>query len=495
MKDAFPWYFPPTKEEYAEIWRTAYLTVDTNVLLDLYRRNPEMRDLLLTCLRDFTGRAWLTRQAAEEFIRHRQEIVHGVTKTFADATRALQEISAASRRLTSFHLLPKDFASHVEAKVSELVSGFVEQVETSRESHPNYRDISTDVVLKALCEVFADVGPPLSEQVMQGRMDTGKNRYEHSIPPGYCDHSKPETHKYGDYLLWAEVLDFARDKHVPVVLVTSEKKQDWWEEFSGQTTGPRRELLREAFEYSGHRILIYQPQQFAEMAIEMRGERLEPKLLEEIKDVQELPVKRRPEKRRRNRELEFAVADAESALTAGEFKVAQERSMRGLESFPDNPRLMKLYAEATRERAWRDHESGNDVRAKLGILAAIETLNRLPQQTRRRKALRAFQLALTYAIASHILQDASMAMKAVESAELASELGNGEAREFLKAFNPPSPDEIREKRFRNLSERLQSLIERESGRREAGMAPDSDPILAEILLEIAKVKQQLDQLR
>lgn len=71
----------------------------------------------------------------------------------------------------------------------------------------------------------------------------------------------------------------------PVILVTSERKKDWWEEISGKTIGPRPELLKEAREVSGQRILIYQTERFLEHALQRFKQPVNETAIEEIRAV------------------------------------------------------------------------------------------------------------------------------------------------------------------------------------------------------------------
>lgn len=69
------------------------------------------------------------------------------------------------------------------------------------------------------------------------------------------------------------------------MLVTSERKEDWWEEISRKTTGPRPELLREAKELSGQRILIYQTELFLEYALRRFEQPVNKMAIDEIRAV------------------------------------------------------------------------------------------------------------------------------------------------------------------------------------------------------------------
>jgi hypothetical protein len=113
------------------------------------------------------------------------------------------------------------------------------------------------------------------------------------IPPGYLDEKKEGDRKYGDYVLWSQTLDYAKQRAKPVILVTSERKEDWWESYSGKRVGPRPELLREAVARSGQRVLVFQTERFLEVSAERNGLTVAQEVVAEIQDVgrrHELPA-------------------------------------------------------------------------------------------------------------------------------------------------------------------------------------------------------------
>lgn len=110
-----------------------------------------------------------------------------------------------------------------------------------------------------------------------------KERKKNKIPPGYLDDGKDEDRPYGDYYLWLQVIEHAKTVGCPVILVTSERKDDWWEKISGKTIGPRPELLREAKQVSGQRVLIYQTERFLEHALQRFKQPVNEIALEEIR--------------------------------------------------------------------------------------------------------------------------------------------------------------------------------------------------------------------
>jgi hypothetical protein len=53
-----------------------------------------------------------------------------------------------------------------------------------------------------------------------------------------------------------------------VILVTSERKEDWWEIINGKRLGARRELIEEAARVAGQRVLLYEREHFLKEAAE-----------------------------------------------------------------------------------------------------------------------------------------------------------------------------------------------------------------------------------
>lgn len=72
--------------------------------------------------------------------------------------------------------------------------------------------------------------------------------------------SSPTT--YGDFLGWMQLIELASEKKTDVILVTDDRKEDWWAIVDKETVGPRPELIEEFKKTSGQRIWIYQADRF-----------------------------------------------------------------------------------------------------------------------------------------------------------------------------------------------------------------------------------------
>lgn len=295
MKNAFGWYFKPDAAEVDQIWKDGILTVDANVLLDLYRYHESTRNSLLESMQNFEGELWLSRQAAEEFFRNRNKVIVSSHKTFKDAKDEIEKlrtsIEATVSQLKGNRIIPANVADQMLEEISPSIDIAQQKVDEAKRNHPNF--LSDDSVLEKVASLFEGaIGSPFPCDQLPVVTAEAEERKNKKIPPGYLDDDKDGDRPYGDYFLWRQILDYSKEKLKPILFVTSERKEDWWEKLSGKTTGPRIELLREAAEYTGQRILIYQTDRFLEFSSQRKGQDVDTDAVEEIRAIDNLRTER-----------------------------------------------------------------------------------------------------------------------------------------------------------------------------------------------------------
>ncbi|OAZ75688.1 hypothetical protein SRCM100623_00361 [Acetobacter pasteurianus] len=288
VKEKFSWYLNSSPEEADKNWSTATLTVDTNVLLDLYRYHNSTRDKILSAIESFSPRIWISNQACEEFFSNRKKVILDSEKIFKDASSKLSEIHTnlinEVAQLKGFRLIPRSVIDEFEKQISSLFHNTQNNIVDIKNSYPKY--MIEDPILLRISNIFdRKVGNAFKEDEKRDLIEEGKRRFENKIPPGFKDDSKPDERGYGDFLLWSEVINYAKSESVPVILITSEQKEDWWEQKSGKTIGPRLELIKEFHDKSKQNIYIYQTLHFLELVAKKSGEEIAPSVVEEIKEV------------------------------------------------------------------------------------------------------------------------------------------------------------------------------------------------------------------
>lgn len=269
MNEKFKWYFPATAEELDKIWNQGALTVDANVLLDLYRFHEDTRNAILDSLQTFKGKRWLSYQAATEFFRHRTSVIASAKNTFKEAIDEIQDLkkklSGTTDRIKGIRSLPRHLSEQLRAEVETTLARAEEGIREVEKRHPDY--LKNDEILKELLVLFAGaVGDDFPDSEKSDLEKQGNSRISKKIPPGYLDANKEGSRPLGDFYLWRQVLAHSKSANLPMILVTSDDKEDWWERISNRTIGPRQELLEEAWRLTGHRILIYKTDKFVEYA-------------------------------------------------------------------------------------------------------------------------------------------------------------------------------------------------------------------------------------
>ena len=113
------------------------------------------------------------------------------------------------------------------------------------------------------------VGNAFSKEDLEEEEKKGKERYSKNIPPGYKDSNKQKADNlnnvYGDYILWRQILNYAKSEKKDIILITNDQKEDWWYIEQGKTLGPRIELRKEFFDETGQRFHMYTMSNFIEM--------------------------------------------------------------------------------------------------------------------------------------------------------------------------------------------------------------------------------------
>ncbi|MGR3760283.1 PIN domain-containing protein [Roseobacteraceae bacterium NS-SX3] len=284
MRNRFPWYFID-ENDYDTAWKKGILTVDTNVLLDLYRYNESTREALISALESFKGRLWISHQTSKEFVKNRRVVINDVKNDFVKAQKPVGDVekalSTAISAIQTCRIIPKGLSEKFSEQVLAACKEIREGIDKEKSGIPNY-DREDDILQRLETALNDSIGSQPDD--LESDLKEAKRRRSEKIPPGYMDDSKEGMGFAGDYLMWKQILAHCKEKGAPIILVTSETKEDWWEKKSGRTLNPRLELLQEAFETTGQKILIYHTDQFLRLHQERAGTDTDETALEEIRE-------------------------------------------------------------------------------------------------------------------------------------------------------------------------------------------------------------------
>lgn len=318
MRDIFPAFFRPTDAGYKSLWKDAVFAIDANVVLNLYRYSTETRKQLETTLSALKARLFIPHQAAREFLRNRLSVTAGQANEYTKAIDKLNELaSTLSDRRRHPYLEEAELP-----KFNETVERIRQQLESQKTALLGR--LSHDEILEFIEQVFAGrTGKPFEDARLAELAAEGEKRYEARVPPGFEDVKKDDAgdpyRKYGDLILWKQIIAHAKEVSRPILFITDDSKEDWWLKQSGQTIGPRTELREEFIGDAKQDFWMYTVDKFVEEAAKVTKTEVSEKAIAEIVEVrQETRALRPPYSPRQSRFREITRDQMLDALDLSE---------------------------------------------------------------------------------------------------------------------------------------------------------------------------------
>jgi PIN like domain len=255
LRDQFQHFYAPDDDAVATAMQTGLVTPDTNVLLNLYRFQSEARDQLFGALEKLGDRLWIPHQVGLEFHRNRISVIAEQEQYLAqmhfDLEASYEDLRKKVLAFGGRIALGKDRVDELEHEMGRMLGRLDDAVtaaEKANEIHLADRD--SDSVLARLEALFEGrVGGAMEPKELEEAKREAKRRADAGIPPGYKDKSKPDP--TGDYLVWRQLMTGAKERGLPVVFVTDDKKEDWYRRVHGLTIGARYELREEMMSEAG----------------------------------------------------------------------------------------------------------------------------------------------------------------------------------------------------------------------------------------------------
>ncbi len=310
MRDLFREYYRPSDEEFSRLWQKATFVFDTNVLLHLYRYTPSTRNDLLKVIEALQQRIWIPHQVGLEFSRDRvtviteQNSIFSLIKafdTFVEEKFKKEIVQRYGKRGHFFADLEK-----IQAIFQQTKQDLEEELQQTRAKYPDPME-HDDVMLEQLDKLLQGrIGSPYSEEKLAQLSAEFEKRYKQGKPPGFKDAKKNPSqqkndqaskvpsqqeddssnpaNKYGDVILWYQLIDYAKQEKHPIILVGDDGKEDWWQRIHGKTLGPRAELRREMLEEANVLFYMYNFDNFLKKAQEFLEVQVQRGTIEEVRE-------------------------------------------------------------------------------------------------------------------------------------------------------------------------------------------------------------------
>src|SRR5687768_8624924 len=120
MKELFPGYYRPSASTLADIWRTGIISLDANVLLDVFRVSDATAAQLLDTLERLQARLWIPYQVAKEYHTHLESIVADQVKPYDEATKRIESLLSTFSSPRSHPFIGDDLLNRTKTLFEEL---------------------------------------------------------------------------------------------------------------------------------------------------------------------------------------------------------------------------------------------------------------------------------------------------------------------------------------------------------------------------------------
>ncbi len=291
MKEDFFGFYDPTNEEIEKSWTEGTFIFDANALLNLYRYSESTRKDFILAIAKLDDRLFMPYQVGLEYHTNRLNVIEGLKNSYYTIDNDIKELfeNQLKDRLNKFKRHPSIDIEKILKIQDEFSKKIIFELEKQKTNHPDF--IEKDEILEQLTEIYKNkVGKEFSKEELQKIYIEGKNRYDQQIPPGYKDldtkKKRGDKHIYGDLIIWKEIISNTTKRKKPIVFVTDDRKEDWWKIENGKTIRPREELIKEFYDLTGIRILIYTADNFLQFAKERKlVSQIKETTISEVKEV------------------------------------------------------------------------------------------------------------------------------------------------------------------------------------------------------------------
>lgn len=319
------------EKEEAELFQKALIFFDTSALLDFYyyskSTTSEIFDKIFKALK---GRIYISNQTEFEFLKNRKTVLQkpitsydnllNVSKVQKDSghidkigeiiidvkkqlnknlTGQFNTLKEKTTKADKHPFLEPSVYSEFERKI-ELLSKYIigfesnfnefkktieQEIESKQKSLK--KELDKDQILKQFNKSIVTTKGLNHTEIIKLIEEEGEVRYRNEIPPGYLDEKeKIGFQKYGDLIVWKELLIESVKQEKDAILIINDLKEDWWQyDEKENPSGPRYELIKEYNDTTNKRFWMYSINDFLFKSKKYLDTKLEEKAIEDVKSV------------------------------------------------------------------------------------------------------------------------------------------------------------------------------------------------------------------
>ena len=269
-----------------KLWESGVIVFDTNALLNLYYMTPDFQRVMSDILHHLSDRIWLPMQVIYEFEKNREGTMrkpkaekycdniiqnnHFVKDLQGFIAQWEEQYYHPYLKTEKFETIKRSLAI-IEPEIAKIKTIIAEEYQARKNEIDEI--VNDDKIVEAVRSMSH--GKAFTYAEIKNIISEGSIRYANQSAPGYADaDGKKGVHKYGDFIIWKEIIRHAKELHRDIIFVSNDTKADWVileDKKNGDCDGyytneeighPKRELLAEFEEETGQQIWFYKTSDF-----------------------------------------------------------------------------------------------------------------------------------------------------------------------------------------------------------------------------------------
>ncbi len=236
MDNLFSAYSEKYEEQIRSIEGSVLVSYDTSCLLDLYRCTDGARTEVIELFKRIDSKFghFIVHHVALEFSVNKEKAKEHTKHTFNALEQNFNKFKQSIQTSAKIGGLTTPL-SELSNNISPFIDGIYSEFQKSKKgfSRKNEKEDIFDSIAKLFSGKVSD---PFSHEQLQLISNEGTVRFEKKIPPGFEDGSKSNfinfngvgvESKFGDLIVWKQLIEVAKKRQSNLIFITSEEKDDW----------------------------------------------------------------------------------------------------------------------------------------------------------------------------------------------------------------------------------------------------------------------------
>ncbi|MGG5322341.1 hypothetical protein IGL76_003119 [Enterococcus sp. DIV2381] len=287
MKDQFHVFNVGEMPELDSKNKELLVVLDTNILLHVLRYSKDSREKLFQSIEKVKSRLFIPYIVGLEYNINKKDVMYSLKNAESSFKKKYEAIKSKTIKdfNTEFNQLGSKITSSDEAEVRKKIKEYFS--ETLNETFDNFFKKKVREELNLITVDNQSINR--FEELYEGKVaekpeqswiteieEKGKERYDKNIPPGYMDKNKTDISifydmhyqkKYGDLILWEEIIKRAKDEQIKkVIFISDDLKEDWIFKIEEEEIGVRAELREELWTKAEADLFLLTSNQFLSLS-------------------------------------------------------------------------------------------------------------------------------------------------------------------------------------------------------------------------------------